>query len=322
MIPATAVIPVHNRREITLRCLRHLEATGVLAWASVVIVDDGSIDSTASAVRESFPAVTILPGDGNLWWGGAIRLGMDHAMRAGAGFIIWLNDDCLPDPGTLELLVDHASRTGGVAAGWAVTPSGGRYGASRKTWRGLKEVDVPKPGGAAAADAAAGNCVVFSRAVVEAIGLPDAARLHHALLDVDYTLTATGHGFPLDLIGSAVCRNADNLQPAAASWMLSEQSPMLQWKLFLRPHSTYGYRASFRLHWKHWGILGLPLYLRGYVKLALVCLLRALVPLRILQRVFASRSISWQRQQFYRDKACGVPPAPSGKQAGGGMAPG
>ena len=303
MAPTAIIIPVHNRREVTLRCLAGLEETGVLTWSQVIVVDDGSTDGTGDAIRTRFPSVRLLPGDGNLWWGGAIRLGMDAAVQSGADVLAWLNDDCQPDPGTLRLLVDHATRTGGLAAGWAVTPSGGQYGAFRKTWRGLRPVEIPAPGGVLACDAAAGNCVVIPRAVVAAIGLPDAARLPHALLDVDYTLTATRRGFPLDLLGSAVCRNHDNLQPAAASWLLDERSPMLQWKLFSRPHSTFGYRASFRLHWKHWGVWGLALHARGYLKLALICALRAVVPLRWLRTLYRARSSAWRRQQFYHRPA-------------------
>jgi glycosyltransferase involved in cell wall biosynthesis len=301
------IIPVHNRRKVTLACLRQLEATEVLAWASVLVVDDGSTDGTAQAIRELFPGVTILPGDGTLWWGGAIHLGMDFAMRAGADVLMWLNDDCLPAPGTLRLLAEHAARTGGIAAGWGETPSGGRYGASRKTRRGLQPVQVPDEGGVASCDAAAGNCVAIARAVVSAIGLPDAVRLPHALLDVDYTLTATERGFPLDLLGSARCRNDDNLQPATRSWLLSEQSPMVQWKLFLQPQSTFGYRASFRLHSRHWGIWGLWLYGRAYLKLAVICAVRALVPLRWLRARYASRSAAFQRQQYHVRTASPAP---------------
>ena len=312
MKKTAVIIPVHNRREVTLRCLRNLEATSVLDWADVVLIDDGCTDGTGQAVREGFPAVTILPGDGNLWWGGAMRLGMDFAMRAGVDFLVWLNDDCLPEPGTLALLVEHAGRTGGIAAGWAATPSGGRYSGNRKTWRGLKMIRVPEPGSMAACDAVAGNCVAFHRAVVSAIGLPNAARLPHTLLDVDYTLTATRRGFRLDLLGSAVCRNDDNR--ASGSWLLSDNSPMRLWKLFLSPHSAYGFRSNFHLHWTHWGVWGLWLYARGYLKLALICLIRLLVPLRVLRGLYAARSDAWRREQFYKGSSAQVSPSAPGEK--------
>lgn len=300
MLPTAVIIPVHNRREITLRCLERLERDGVSAWAGVVVVDDGSSDGTGEAVRMRHPAVVVLPGDGNLWWGGAIRLGMEHAYREGAVCMVWLNDDCLPEPGTLRLLADHVGRTGGLASGWASTPSGGQYGGYRKTRRGLLPVPPPPPGGVTACDAAGGNCVAISRAVVEAIGLPDAARLPHVLLDVDYLLTATRRGFPLDLLGSAQCRNDDNLSAAAASWLLDDASPMRQWKLFLGHRSTSSYADGLHFHLKHWGVWGLWLSARSYLKLAAVCVLRAVVPLRVLRAVYAARSSSWQRRQFYR----------------------
>ena len=39
--PVHLILPVHNRREITLRCLRHLHGLSVDAWAQIVVVDDG-----------------------------------------------------------------------------------------------------------------------------------------------------------------------------------------------------------------------------------------------------------------------------------------
>ena len=302
MAQTAIIIPVHNRRDVTLRCLACLEADGVFAWARVLVVDDGSTDGTGDAVRARYPSVQLVPGDGNLWWGGAIRLGMETACRQGAACLLWLNDDCLPAPGTLRLLADHAISAGGLATGWAATPSGGRYGGFCKTRQGLRLLPPPPPDSAIPCDAAGGNCVAIARPVVDAIGLPDAARLPHALLDVDYLLSATRRGFRLDLLGSAVCHNDDNLGAATASWLLDDASPWRQWKIFLGRHSTFGYAASFHLHLKHWGAWGWWLFARGYLKLAAVCLLRAIVPLRVLRAVYARRSGTWQRQQFYRQQ--------------------
>ncbi len=311
MVPTAIVIPVHNRRGVTLRCLAGLEGDGVFAWASVFVVDDGSTDGTGDAVRTRYPTATVLTGDGNLWWGGAIYLGMKTACEQGAACLIWLNDDCLPAPGTLRLLADHVLHTKGLATGWAETPSGGRYGGFRKTRHGLQIVLPPPPGGVLACDAAGGNCVAIARSVVDAIGLPDAARLPHALLDVDYLLSATRRGFPLDLLGSAVCHNDDNLGAATASWLLDDASPMRQWKIFRQRHSTYGYAASFRLHRNHWGVWGLWLFARSYFRLAAICAVRAVVPLRVLRACFGARSSSWRRQQFYRQNNPSPSPPPS-----------
>jgi|YNPMSStandDraft_2_1061718.scaffolds.fasta_scaffold131259_1 GT2 family glycosyltransferase len=41
---AFIIIPVHNRKSITLKCLDNLEKNGDLARFRVVVVDDGSTD--------------------------------------------------------------------------------------------------------------------------------------------------------------------------------------------------------------------------------------------------------------------------------------
>lgn len=55
----SVVVPTHDTREITLRCLASLQP-GADGGAEVVLVDDGSRDSTAEAVRARYPAVTVL----------------------------------------------------------------------------------------------------------------------------------------------------------------------------------------------------------------------------------------------------------------------
>ena len=66
------VIPVYNRRTLTLQCLDHLQWCASLADWRVVLVDDGSTDGTADEVRTRFPHVDIVQGSGDLFWTGAI----------------------------------------------------------------------------------------------------------------------------------------------------------------------------------------------------------------------------------------------------------
>ena len=89
------IIPVHNRKEITLKCLDILQKNGDLDIYYVIVVDDGSTDGTSEAIQSLYPNITILVGDGNLWWTGAIKKGMEYAYDKGAEYFIWLNDDCL-----------------------------------------------------------------------------------------------------------------------------------------------------------------------------------------------------------------------------------
>lgn len=57
------VSPVHNRRKLTLQCLRSLsriDRTGL--DIRVTIVDDGCTDGTGAAIRDGFPEVNIVQG--------------------------------------------------------------------------------------------------------------------------------------------------------------------------------------------------------------------------------------------------------------------
>lgn len=103
------IIPVHNRRVITLACLDTLQRNGDMERYRILVIDDGSTDGTAEAISRTYPEVTILSGDGNLWWTGAITKGMQYAFQHGADYFVWLNDDTLPLANALPQLVHYCS---------------------------------------------------------------------------------------------------------------------------------------------------------------------------------------------------------------------
>jgi len=91
------IIPVFNRRETTLKCLGLLKNNVLIpnnSLINIIVVDDGSTDGTAAAIKLAFPDVKILNGDGNLWWTGAINMGVEFALSQDFDYLLTrLNDD-------------------------------------------------------------------------------------------------------------------------------------------------------------------------------------------------------------------------------------
>src|SRR6476619_3291160 len=113
MHPKTAVIiPVHNGLEFTRRCLSALTGQGPAEFETF-LVDDGSTDGTAESVHSEHPEVTVLRGDGSLWWSGAVNAGCHQAIACGADVVVLFNNDNVEcSAGAVAFLAGLARSTG------------------------------------------------------------------------------------------------------------------------------------------------------------------------------------------------------------------
>ena len=295
------VIPAHNRRETTLACLRRLRTQGVFAWASPIVVDDGSTDGTGEAVRAEFPEAEVLRGNGKLFWTGATELGMRRAVERGADHVFWLNDDCQPFPGALAELLSTAQAERAVTGGVCVLPRSGFpvYGGFRRTAAGLAPVTC-ESGQRLACDALNGNLVCVPRTVIEVIGFPDGRGLPHASGDTDYTLRARARGHAVVLVGAARAHAIPQNRRGYASWLLSGMGVGEVWATLFDPRA-YGYLpADFRFRWRHWGWLGLGLAFWAVARRVPVSAAILLVPLAARRRWWGRRSAAWRYEQMIR----------------------
>lgn len=99
------IVPVFNRKLQTERFLRCLRAQTFRNF-KIVIVDDGSMDGTGEMVTGKFPEAKLLRADGNLWWTGAINLGIRHTLTQASAVdaILVINDDVEIYPNYLDTL--------------------------------------------------------------------------------------------------------------------------------------------------------------------------------------------------------------------------
>lgn len=87
-------IPVHNRRALLKNCLLSFRAQTNQNF-KIIVTDDGSTDGTGEMLRTEFPEVTVVNGDGNLWWTGGINKAVSHALSIcnDDDHILVINDD-------------------------------------------------------------------------------------------------------------------------------------------------------------------------------------------------------------------------------------
>jgi len=118
----SVVVPTHNTRELTLRCLESLGDAGV-AVVDLVVVDDASTDGTAGAVRKSHPGAVVIETDGNVGFGRAANLGV---AETNGEVILVLNSDTEVLEGGLAALVAAFAedRELGVAGAELLDPDG------------------------------------------------------------------------------------------------------------------------------------------------------------------------------------------------------
>jgi GT2 family glycosyltransferase len=70
----------------------------------VILVDNGSADGTVRAVREHYPAVTVLENPENLGFAGGNNVGIRYALARGSDLICILNNDVIVTPDFLRPL--------------------------------------------------------------------------------------------------------------------------------------------------------------------------------------------------------------------------
>ena len=255
------IIPVHNRKAFTLGCLKNLKTNSDLQKYHVIVVDDGSSDRTAAEVKANYPEVIVLQGDGNLWWTGAIALGMTYAHSQGATHFIWLNDDSLTAPNTIDLLVDFLQTHPDSIVGAAcyASESGllvetGFKG--RKRVKALEDevVDV---------DGLSGYCVAISASIFKQIGVPDANKFRQYAGDGMYTLKATRAGFKAYILGKAKVTLVEEKDPIHnfSSYVQKAKNRTLK-SIFWDYKSPYHLPTQFYSYTYKYGILiGFPLFI-------------------------------------------------------------
>lgn len=254
------LITCHNRKAKTLACLASLYQNPLPEdyLQDVFLVDDGSTDGTEQAVREYFPQVNVIRGDGSLYWNGGMRLAFSAAMEKGFDYYLWLNDDTLLYPTALNSLIAtscelQAKRGKSViVVGSTQDANDGQltYGGVIRPnkWKTLFFKSVAPQDVPIECETMNGNCVLIPRAIAKEVGNLE-KEFAHAMGDQDYGLRARYAGFSVWVLAgfAGTCsRNAatgsfnDASLPVTVrlrKMMQPKGLPVSSWRVFTQRHA-------------------------------------------------------------------------------------
>jgi GT2 family glycosyltransferase len=246
----------HNRRAITLSCLERLSQQSLPL--EIYLVDDGSSDGTSEAVRQDYPSVHVIPGDGSLFWVGGMRLAFAAALETKHDYYLWLNDDTLLEPHAITYLLNvheqlkqneqvNAIVVGCTHNAKTKTPTYG--GAMRSSaWYSNKFEFVPPSNRIQLCDTFFGNCILIPHTVAQAVGNIDCA-FRHTLGDLDYGLRAKALGFSSWIAPKPIATCSRNsvsgswADPKLSAWQRLQKAtqikafPIRSWTVFAKRHS-------------------------------------------------------------------------------------
>ena len=199
------VIPVYNRRRFTQECLISLSRQTCRDF-KIIVIDDGSTDGTDQMIKDEFPEVILLHGDGNLWWTKATNLGIKYALNQDAEYILTLNNDTILSEDYFEKMIFHASKKKDALLGSLALDYKTQnpvYGGEIINWKKAKfdslltRLEPDKYQGLHKVTHFLGRGLLIPSVVFKKIGLFDENNFPHYLADYDFTHKAVRNGFDI-----------------------------------------------------------------------------------------------------------------------------
>ncbi|BAY33765.1 family 2 glycosyl transferase [Nostoc carneum NIES-2107] len=274
------VIPTHNRVEELLECLESIYQQENVQL-QVFIINDGSKDCTTERVRQAYPQTQIIEGDGNLWWTGAINVGIKAALEQGFKYILLLNDDNVLASGAVNNLLNYAQNTEQTIVGSLVLIKGtniiGYAGAGINWFKGgpfLKDYRNEYKGQYQQmidADFLGGQGVLIASSIFKKIGMFDSISFPHYHGDADFYLRAKAAGIKIVVHPQSIVWDSENPNSFPRYGFRKGFKKLIE--AYISRRSPTNIVETTRFFWRHCPLWLLPValprrflgFLKGYL---------------------------------------------------------
>ncbi len=217
----SVVIPCHNGWPYTKLCLSSVLKSDYPNF-HIIVVDDGSTDSTSEYIAKEFQNVEVLKGDGNLWWSGSMNLGIREAIKKQTEYVLVLNNDVVIAPDALSALMNCAKENPHAVIGSMVYElnhsnliwSAG--GTMKWPWPGeiqlgIGEIDNGQYNEIRNVKWAPGMGTLIHREILLQLNLYDDLNMPQYIADVDFCLRSEQASYPVLITPkSKIFNNSDN----------------------------------------------------------------------------------------------------------------
>lgn len=260
------LLTVFNRKDITLKGLSTLYAAMKPVEDKysfdVYMTNDGCTDGTPEAVKNCFPDVHIINGDGNLYWSGGMRKAWDVAAKThDYDYYLWFNDDAVLYENALLLLFAPIEKiSNDIIVSGAFCDNNGKVSYGGRNCKGNliypngKFLDILYMNG---------NLTLIPQNVYSQLGSLDKAFMH-GLGDWDYGFRAINIGIRTLLTQYFVgetCRHDNNLSYYSKELPFSKRLKML-YSPFHHP------KLYFIFNLRHRGLLhAISFYIKQHISI-------------------------------------------------------
>ncbi len=256
------LIPVFNNLDYTKSCLKRINSCLLEANHSIqintIVIDDGSTDGTNEWLKENEKTITILNGDGNLWWSGGINMGATYAVETlKADYILWWNNDIEPKNDYFKNLFSHLENNPLMniigskiyikntdklwGYGGYFNPKNGKKGLYGNWEDDKPEFLTPK-----LVDWLPGMGSVFPAGVFKTIGYLDQKNFPQYHGDSDYTIRAKVSGYSITVFPDLILYN-----DTTNSGLRHNDTFKVLKKSLTSVKSNYNFKKEFLFYKKH-----------------------------------------------------------------------